>query len=316
MEIDKNLITFGKYNSKSIDDVLKDRSYCKWLLQQEFFKNNYEYLYNRVKEFDPKIFFFSPIELEGSFIDTYKYFNLTPIDKLQISLTENELICYKYYLNMIYNFKQKIKDNIEQSKPNPYDIKAPVNWLNNFEKETKLSRDEFKKFINCYELNNLPYIIKDIKEQAGISYHGADIYNIVKERSLKQEAFWEKILKEKYGEDIGSQYKYDNSVFDFINISKKILYECKLNLKDFNIKQYDKYVKATKGTYEMIYLISDDCILNITKQVIYTKNVEKYKTEIVKLCSSNIAIEFVNTLLECMFIETESIIEIFNEKFD
>lgn len=314
MEIDKNLITFGKYNSKSIDDVLKDRSYCKWLLQQEFFKNNYEYLYNRVKEFDPKIFFFSPIELEGSFIDTYKYFNLTPIDKLQISLTENELICYKYYLNMIYNFKQKIKDNIEQSKPNPYDIKAPVNWLNNFEKETKLSRDEFKKFINCYELNNLPYIIKDIKEQAGISYHGADIYNIVKERSLKQEAFWEKILKEKYGEDIGSQYKYDNSVFDFINISKKILYECKLNLKDFNIKQYDKYVKATKGTYEMIYLISDDCILNITKQVIYTKNVEKYKTEIVKLCSSNIAIEFVNTLLECMFIETESIVEIFNEK--
>lgn len=314
MEIDKNLITFGKYNSKSIDDVLKDRSYCKWLLQQEFFKNNYEYLYNRVKEFDPKIFFFSPIELEGSFIDTYKYFNLTPIDKLQISLTENELICYKYYLNMIYNFKQKIKDNIEQSKPNPYDIKAPVNWLNNFEKETKLSRDEFKKFINCYELNNLPYIIKDIKEQAGISYHGADIYNIVKERSLKQEAFWEKILKEKYGEDIGSQYKYDNSVFDFINISKKILYECKLNLKDFNIKQYDKYVKATKGTYEMIYLISDDCILNITKQVIYTKNVEKYQNEIVKLCTSNITNSFLNTLLECMFIETESIVEIFNEK--
>lgn len=314
MEIDKNLITFGKYNSKSIDDVLKDRSYCKWLLQQEFFKNNYEYLYNRVKEFDPKIFFFSPIELEGSFIDTYKYFNLTPIDKLQISLTENELICYKYYLNMIYNFKQKIKDNIEKAKPNPYDIKAPVNWLNNFEKETKLSRDEFKKFINCYELNNLPYIIKDIKEQAGISYHGADIYNIVKERSLKQEAFWEKILKEKYGEDIGSQYKYDNSVFDFINISKKILYECKLNLQSFNIKQYDKYVKATKGTYEMIYLISDDCILNITKQVIYTKNVEKYKTEIVKLCTSNITNSFLNTLLECMFIETESIVEIFNEK--
>lgn len=314
MEIDKNLITFGKYNSKSIDDVLKDRSYCKWLLQQEFFKNNYEYLYNRVKEFDPKIFFFSPIELEGSFIDTYKYFNLTPIDKLQISLTENELICYKYYLNMIYNFKQKIKDNIEQSKPNPYDIKAPVNWLNNFEKETKLSRDEFKKFINCYELNNLPYIIKDIKEQAGISYHGADIYNIVKERSLKQEAFWEKILKEKYGEDIGSQYKYDNSVFDFINISKKILYECKLNLKDFNIKQYDKYVKATKGTYEMIYLISDDCILNITKQVIYTKNVEKYKTEIVKLCTSNITNSLVNILLDSVLVETESINEIFNEK--
>lgn len=314
MEIDKNLITFGKYNSKSIDDVLKDRSYCKWLLQQEFFKNNYEYLYNRVKEFDPKIFFFSPIELEGSFIDTYKYFNLTPIDKLQISLTENELICYKYYLNMIYNFKQKIKDNIEQSKPNPYDIKAPVNWLNNFEKETKLSRDEFKKFINCYELNNLPYIIKDIKEQAGISYHGADIYNIVKERSLKQEAFWEKILKEKYGEDIGSQYKYDNSVFDFINISKKILYECKLNLKDFNIKQYDKYVKATKGTYEMIYLISDDCILNITKQVIYTKNVEKYQNEIVKLCTSNITNSLVNILLDSVLVETESINEIFNEK--
>jgi len=48
-------------------------------------------------------------------------------------------------------------------------------------------------------------------------------------------------VKEKYGEEIGTQFKYHNCIFDFINISTNTIYECKLGLKDFNEDQHDKY---------------------------------------------------------------------------
>ena len=76
MELNINLITVGKYKDKYLQDMLKDRNYCKWIIQQDWFKESYEYLYNKVKEYDPKVYFYNEREIIN-FIDDYKYFNFT-----------------------------------------------------------------------------------------------------------------------------------------------------------------------------------------------------------------------------------------------
>ena len=58
MSLNSDTITFGKYKNGTLHQVLKDRSYCVWLLKQEWFKNNYEYLHNRVQEYEPLVYFF------------------------------------------------------------------------------------------------------------------------------------------------------------------------------------------------------------------------------------------------------------------
>ncbi len=58
--LDQDSITFGKYKGLKLSAVLRDRSYCDWLLEQEWFQTNYEYLYNRVQEYDPKTYFLNP----------------------------------------------------------------------------------------------------------------------------------------------------------------------------------------------------------------------------------------------------------------
>jgi hypothetical protein len=270
-----NTITFGKYKDKTLDDILKDRNYCKWLLEQEWFQTNYEYLYNRVKEYDPKIYFFINIDPNKSFIDRYQYFNLNPLEKLDINLSDDEKKCYNFYLNTILELKNKIIDRMINCDDNPFDIKAPTKWLQNFEKETGVKRDIFKDFIHSYDLPNITTIIEDIKKEGGIEYKGAKSFIIAKKNSESQEKYWEQILKEKYGEDIGTQFKYENCIFDFINIKSNTIYECKIGLKDFNEEQYKKYL-LTLNKYKIVYLISNDCIIDINTKNIYTLNSTKY----------------------------------------
>lgn len=275
-ELSIETITFGKYKDQTIYEVLKDRKYCKWLLEQEWFQTSYEYLYNRVNEYDPKPYFIVPYIGESEeFIDRYTYFNLTPVKDLKIELTETEEVCYIFYLVMIQKLKEKIQLRIDTGEDNPYNIKAPVRWLQSFERESGLSRDTFKTFLSSYELPNLPYIIEDIKKEGGIEYKGAKSFNIAKERSLEQEKYWEDILKERYGEDVGTQFKFENCIFDFLLISNNTIFECKLGLKDFNEEQHKKYL-VTLNKYRIIYLIGNDCVIDMEKQIIYTTNKEKY----------------------------------------
>ena len=285
-ELNNDTITFGKYKNSVLQDVLKDRSYCKWLLNQEWFQTSYEYLYNRVNEYDPKIYFQNPVEVERDFISSYIYFNLTSCDKLQLELNEKEQICYIYYLKMISELKEKIQNRIENREVNPFNIKAPVNWLKRFEKETDITREEFKEFINSYELPNIPYIMKDIKKEGGIEYKGGDSFKIAKKRSVEQELWWEDILKSKYGEDISIQFKYENCVFDFLDISTETIFECKLNLENFDEKQYQKYITIL-DRYNIVYLFSRDCVVNMANKKIYTTDLPKYSVLIPSLCSSN-----------------------------
>jgi len=275
-----NSITFGKYKGKTLDVMLKDRDYCKWLVNEDWFQTNYEYLYNRVSEYNPITYFIpeNPIQKEN-FIDNYTYFNLKSIDEIEkeglISLTDIEKECYKFYLDLIQDLRLKIYLRIEDGKENIFAIKASSKWLKTFEVETGLNRDLFKEFINSYDLPNIPYIIEDIKKEGGIEYKGARSFIIAKENSTRQEKYWEEILKEKYGEDISCQYKYEKCIFDFINISKNTLYECKISLKDYNEVQHKKYiVSLTK--YNIIYLISTDCIVDMNSQIIYTTNPTEY----------------------------------------
>jgi hypothetical protein len=275
-ELSLDSITFGKYVNQTIYQVLKDRNYCKWLLKQDWFQKNYEYLYNRIEEYNPKSYFLIPYTGESEdFINRYTYFNLTNVEELKIDLTEKEILCYKFYLHMILQLKDKIQNRIDEEKENIYNIKAPVKWLQKFEHESGLTREEFKFFLSAYELPNIPYIIEDIKKEGGILYKGARSFLISKKRSLEQEKYWEDILKEKYGEDISTQYKFENCIFDFLNIKTNTIFECKLGCKDFNESQHKKYL-ITLNKYRIIYLIGYDCVIDMERNILYTTNENKY----------------------------------------
>jgi len=295
-ELTEETITFGKYKNKTLSFILKDRNYCKWLLDQDWFKSNYEFLYNRVKTYNPSMYFLKTIEKTSTndFIDTYKYFSLVPITDIIISLTADEKKCYLFYIEMIDMLKSKISCRVDEE--NPYAIKAPVNWLKTFEKKYELSRSVFKDFISSYDLPNITSIVEDIKKHGGIDYKGARSFIIAKENSLKQEKWWEGVLKERYGEDIGTQFKYDSCIFDFLNISTNTIFECKLSLKDFNDEQHKKY-KLTLGKYRIVYLIDTDCVVWIENKTLYTTNYDKYDDYIFELQFSKKQISYLDELI-------------------
>ena len=71
-----------------------------------------------------------------------------PVEDIKIELTEDEKKCYKYYLEMINQLKEKIQLN---TKENIFDIKAPTRWLLKFEKKYGLKRTVFKQL--CLRMN-------------------------------------------------------------------------------------------------------------------------------------------------------------------
>jgi hypothetical protein len=273
---DQDSITFGKYNGLKLNAVLRDRSYCNWLLEQEWFQTNYEYLYNRVRGYDPKIYFLNAgAGDQTDFIDSYPYFNLTPIEQLEIELHVVDMACYGYYLEMLNRIRQQVYERMENEEDNPYNIKAPTRWLQLFESRHGIPRGEFKEFLNAYELPNIPYIIERIKKEGGIEYKGAQSFKIAKARSEAQEKWWEVVLKEKYGENLGTQFKYKDCVFDFVNIPTQTIFECKLGVKDFDEQQHHKYRVALEE-FRIIYLIGRDAVIDIEKERVYTSDPEKY----------------------------------------
>jgi len=296
----ENDITFGKYKDLTLTELLKDREYCSWLLKQEWFQRQYEYLYNRVKMYIPVDFFVKPKALiwedlnKENFLEYYKYFNLYGLEELKISLSDTDKVCYNFYISMIENLKDKIVNN---KYVNRFDIKAPISWLSKFEKNTGLSRDVFKEFLKANDLQNIPYIVEDIKKMGGIEYNGARSFLIAKEKSLSQEKYWEGILKDVFGEDISVQYKLEKFFFDFIHVKSHTLYECKLGLKDFNIDQHNKYMMTEKLPYaSLVYLIGRDCIINIKNKTIYTTNVVEYSNYISKIDTNKKATQFDNLI--------------------
>lgn len=270
-------ITFGKYRNKDVKVLLRDRNYCKWLLKQDWMKERYEYIWNIINSYNPKKYFVKDIEKDNIsvFYKDYPFFHLTPPEELEIFLSDDEKKCYAYYREVINSLFYQIQILMEKGEPNIYNIKAPVNWLKKFEQEYDLTREDFKLFLYTYDLPNIPYIIEDIKKAGGIEYKGAKSFKIAKQNSLNQEEWWGDILKEKYKEKLGTQFQYNNCIFDFIHIDNNIIYECKLGLKDFNKEQYQKYL-TTLGKYNIIYLISKDCVIDINRKKIFTSNLEKY----------------------------------------
>lgn len=283
-ELNNDTITFGKYKNKTLSDVLKDRGYCRWLVQQEWFANNYSYLFNRVNTYEPLSYFIQEKETkeEDPFMFRYQFFNLKNLSDIDLPLSEDEKKCYSYYVELVDDIKNKIEDRLENGEENPYDIKAPTKWLLKFEKKHELKRSVFKTFISSYELPNIPYIIERVKKEGGMVYKGAQSFNIAKKRSLEQEKWWEDLLKSRYGEDIGTQFKYEKCIFDFLNISTNTIFECKLSLNDFNEEQHNKY-KLTLDKYRIIYLIAQDCVIEMEYSSMYTTNPDKYALYIMKL---------------------------------
>lgn len=282
----KTSITFGKYKGCELEEMLRDRDYCKWLTTQEWFSESYEYLNNRIKNYKPIKYFIRDNYEENNFLENYKFFNLIEEENLEITLSSSDKICYTYYLEQINKIKNKIYNRIENDKENIYDVKAPINYLNEFEVKCGMPRENFKEFLKAYDLVSIPTIIKHVKKEGGIEYKGLDAFNIGKSRSKKQEKWWENLLKKYYNEDIGTQFKYQNCIFDFINIQENTILECKLSLKDLNENQFIKYKLALKK-YKIIYLISQDCIIDMDVQIIYTNNMDKYINYFDKILTKN-----------------------------
>lgn len=314
----EDVFTFGKYKDLGLETVLRDRKYCNWLVQQDWFEKQYEYLYNRVLKHCPRKNFIMCKHLEikdnigmnvEEFIEKYEYFHMTPLEELKLDLTKDEKNCYSYYLSMIDSLKNSIIQRKENGDPNPYNIKAPKAWLKKLEKIYDIPRSKFKDFLSANELPNLPYIIQDIKEIGGIEYKGAKSFLIAKKRSEKQELFWEEKLKEKYGEDIGTQFKFRNCIFDMINISTRTLYECKLGLKDFNEDQHRKYMAILRSQYKIVYLIGTDCVIDMENRTVYTTDVGKYYAYILSIPMSKNPSKFDLLIQEYKVVDVPDVVE-------
>jgi hypothetical protein len=262
MNLDVDTINFGKYKGLPLAKLLRDRSYCAWFLMQEKFKETHEYIYNRIRAHNPLPFF-----IDTSLPIPDRYFALKPCPDF---LSDIDKKCYEYYASVLELIRRKIEVNRINQVPQLYDIKAPSGWLNAFEKKYELSRELFKEFITAHDLPNITTIIEEIKALDGIEYKGAKSYLIAKENSLKQEEFWGKVLKDKYGESINAQFVYEKCIFDFINISTKTVYECKLGLKDFNESQYKKYTAMLADAYTLVYLVGHDTAIDLSARSVRT----------------------------------------------
>jgi len=314
-ELNNDTITFGKYKNKTLSDVLKDRGYCRWLIQQEWFANNYSYLFNRVNTYEPLTYFIehSANEKEDDFMLNYQFFRLKRVEDIDLPFTDDEKKCYEYYTELVNNIKDKITVRLENDEENPYDIKAPTRWLLKFEKKYELKRAVFKSFLSSYELPNLPYIIERVKKEGGLVYKGAQSFNIAKKRSLEQEKWWEDLLKSRYGEDIGTQFKYEKCIFDFLNISTNTIFECKLSLNDFNEDQHKKY-KLTLDKYRIIYLIAKDCVIEMEYRSLYTTDPDKYAAYIMKLDTKVNKTYLDELITDFTIVEMEDLSTIFGKK--
>ena len=143
-------ITVGKYKGKYLKDLLRDRNYCQWLLQQDWFKESYEFLYNKIKEFDPKPYFIKKENKEEEikdFINEYKYFNLIPIEHLEIELSNSEKLCYSFYLKTIDDLKNKIEVRKTRKDNNIYDIIFIISSINEYYPCRITSLVEFLDFV-------------------------------------------------------------------------------------------------------------------------------------------------------------------------
>jgi hypothetical protein len=235
--------------------------------------NPQEFFFKEVKEGTEEV---KESEKRFDFMTEYKYFTLLPPTELcGITLDDKEMKCYVFYLDMIANLKKRVEIRKLSGECNPYDIKAPVKWLQTFETDTKIPRDDFKEFLYAYELPNLTTIVEDIRKEGGLEYNGGKSYTIGKKRSSDQEDFWGVKLKHKFGEEVSKQFKYQNCIFDFIHIPANTIYECKLGLKDFNEEQFVKY-ETIMNRYNIVYLIGYDCVINMDLETIYTTDLMKY----------------------------------------
>jgi hypothetical protein len=268
-------VTFGAYKGKHVNEMLKDRGLCAWLLKQDWFEARYTHLFRRVLDYEPRQYLLKdPPDGVDSFVECYPFFNLVDPEQADtpIGLTPTERTCFTAYVAMVDNLRQRIRTREDDGEENIYDIKAPTRLMIEFETEYALSRDAFKEFITAHDLPTIASIVEDIKREGGLEYKGRRAFLIAKERSLKQEAYWEEVLKSRFREDLGSQFKFDDCLFDFIVIPTRTVYECKLGFKDYQDAQYDKYTRALKGRYNVVYLIGEDTVIDMNSMKIYTSN--------------------------------------------
>ena len=302
-----------------MSEVLRDRKYCSWLLEQPWFSDSYPYLSEKVKNHNPHGFFFADSLDTENFVENYKYFNLLPHDKIEgISLSKIDTFCYQFYLQNVNDIKRRIAVRIANEDENIYDIKGSNKLMQTFEKSCveniddeikKITRNEYKEFLSAHDLKQVNEIIEEIRNFGGLEYNANNAFKIGKANSKDQEDFWEKILKEKYGDKIGKQFKFENCFFDFINISSNTIYECKLNMKDYNDSQYEKYLLITKDKYNIIYMIGKDCVINIDLETIYTTNIREYLLYQVNIPLLNSPTKLDEMIFDFDIVEIENILD-------
>ncbi len=263
-------ITFGKYKNSKLDKLLMDIPYCEWLLKQTWFITNHSFLYNSIKNYFPSEIFNLPRNMPKNITyDNYPYFFLKHPNTVK-NLSKTDSLCYSYYFILVESLKKSIRKNEENNLENKFDLKAPSGYLKKFEQTTGLSKDVFNQFLIKYRLANILKIFETIKSFGNLSFNGNKGFLIAKQNSRKQEAYWKNHLKQVFGENLADQFKYQNNIFDFVSIKYRLIFECKLGIKDFCMEQYQKY-SSIKG-YSIIYLVGYDTIIDMENFTIYTTN--------------------------------------------
>ena len=85
-----------------------------------------------------------------------------------------------------------------------------------------------------------------------------------------------------------------------------------MGLKDFCEEQHIKY-KLILEKYRIIYLISQDCVIDIGKQILYTTMIEKYKNYLLSIPTMKNPNWFYSLIQEFKIIEMTDLTTLFGD---
>jgi hypothetical protein len=127
---------FGKYEGEKIDDIiLLDKSYCKWLLGKDSFKNEYPKTYNYLQKYFEIIY----IEQASSVVFFY-ILTFCKRDYLKVGITSNFIVQRIYsYIHSMNFYQNDIIDYKNSFVFMSNDIEIEKKVLKNF-KELRIDR--------------------------------------------------------------------------------------------------------------------------------------------------------------------------------
>ena len=248
-----DIMPFGKYKGQNISCLSNDRDYAVWIIQNTNTQTKHPKLYSSILKL---------LNINDElYHEVIKY-----IKSNIIKFTIDDPIYNKIKTSYNENL-HKLIDNVKKNYRNKYDVSA-IDLLYNYKKNLQqigVSNTDFDNFFKKFKVTKLAKVCENIRNLGGHDSRFTQGWKIAQKNSAAQESYWKNLLDNIYKKS--SKFIYhppieNGCIFDFINNTKKIIYEVKLSPSDFDMSQYLKY-KNQKPEYTIRYLFDRNAIWHV-----------------------------------------------------